>query len=226
MIRWPFRLAAAATVVAGMADHTRAHQAAESALILTLMAGVLARAPERSGRDTALLVGALAASGLGGLHIATATHLSDPQGHPAGFRRGAAWYALAQAAYTGLLWRRGARPHGGAWPLRAAAASVGLALLLRGDRASLPALSGYGTLLSGMALLAADPRLAPAAGRHLRRGGWLFVASDLLILVRRFLLRGRLDRALTEGLMLALYAAAQRHLVDGLLQLTRQEQEG
>ncbi|WP_221089426.1 lysoplasmalogenase family protein [Deinococcus aquaedulcis] len=225
MSRWPFRLGAAATVAAGMADHARAHQTAETSLILALMTEVLAQAPARSRTDTALLLGALGASGLGGLHIATATHLPDPQGYPAGFRRGAAWYALAQTAYLGLLWRHGARPHAGAWPLRLGAAGLGLGLLLRHDRASLPTLSGYGTLLSGMALLAADPRLAPAAGRALRVGGWLFVASDLLILVRRYLLRGRLSRALAEGLMLALYASAQRRLMDGLLELTRQQQE-
>ncbi|MVN87331.1 hypothetical protein GO986_11175 [Deinococcus sp. HMF7620] len=224
MTSWPFRLSAAATVAAGALDNPRAHQAAEVSLILTLAAEVLARAPERHPRDTALLLGALGASGLGGFQIATATHLPDPQGHPAGFQRGAAWYALAQALYIGLLWGRGARPHTGHWPLRGAAAGVGLALLWRHDRASLPVLSGYGALLSLMALLAADPRLPPEASRHLRAGGWMFVASDLLILVRRYLRRGSLSRALTEALMLSLYAAAQRRLVDGLLTLTRQEQ--
>lgn len=219
-----FRVAAGATILAGMLGRTRAHQLAEGTMIATLAAEVARHAPRREARDTLTLLLALGAAALGGVTIAGSTHQPHTRGNPRAFRGGAAWYALAQLLTVTLLWRRGARPHAGGWPARAAGLLLGAGLLIRHDPESLPLLSGYGALLNLMALLAADPhvtRTHPDAARLLRRGGWMFIASDLLILVRRFLLRDRLSRALTEGLMLALYAAAQRNLTRGLLRLTR-----
>lgn len=219
-----FRAAATATVLAGMLDRPRPHQIAEATLIATLAAEVARKEPGRDARDTLTLLLSLGAAALGGVTIARSTHQPDPHGNPGAFRGGAAWYALAQLLTVTLLWRRGARPHTGHWPARGAGLLLGAGLLIRHDPGSLPVLSGYGALLNLMALLAADPRLArahPDAARLLWRGGWMFVASDLLILVRRYLLRDRLSRALTEGVMLALYAGAQRNLTRGLLLLTR-----
>ncbi|GGK94940.1 lysoplasmalogenase family protein [Deinococcus radiotolerans] len=219
-----FLFTAGATVLAGLLDRPREHQLAEAALIATLATEVARDHAARPPRDTLTLLLALGAAALGGVTIARSTHQPHPRGNPRAFRGGAAWYALAQLLTVTLLWRCGARPHAGGWPARAAGLLLGAGLLIRHDPASLPVLSGYGALLNVMALLTADPRLAhehPEAARLLRRGGWQFVASDLLILVRRSLLRGRLSRALTEGLMLALYAAAQRNLTQGLLRLTR-----
>lgn len=219
-----FRVAATATVLAGMLDRKRAHRIAETAMIATLAADVAREGTGRNARDTLSVLLSLGAAALGGVTIAGSTHQPDARGNPGAFWSGAAWYALAQLLTGTLLWRRGARLHNGHWPARGAGMLLGAGLLIRHDPASLPVLGGYGALLNLMALLAADPRLArthPDAARLLRRGGWLFVASDLLILVRRYLLRDRLSRALTEGVMLALYAGAQRNLTRGLLLLTR-----
>lgn len=215
-----FPLLAVATVLAGMADHERAHQVAEVSLIAALLAEVLNQRDTLDPADLTLLLASLSAAGTGGWFIATSTHQPDPHGMNAGFLRGVAGFSVSQAATLALLVRRGAGPHAGEWPLRGALAVAGLTLVGLRDRRNLLPLAGYGSLLSAAALLSAHPDVNRRS-QALRRGGWCFLTSDLLILLRRYLLRGRTQRALTEGAMLALYAAAQHQLVTGLLEAPR-----
>ena len=211
---------ALATVLAGMADHQRAHQVTETALIGALAAQVWQSRNDLSPTDLALLLTMLGTAAAGGWNMATSTHQPDPHGVRSGFLRGVAGFSVSQAATLALLHRSGATSHAGQWPVRALLTGVGLSLIAARDPRNVPALSGYGALLNAAALLAAHPHVNERSGR-LGRGGWFFLTSDLLILVRRYLLRGRAERAVTEGVMLALYAGAQRELVSGLLEQRR-----
>lgn len=127
--------------------------------------------------------------------------------------QGAAAFAVNQAAYQWLLWRRGARFRPGPVALRAvpfaAAAWLG--------RRHLGLVLLYGGMVTATAALAADPRLRGRGLAGLAVGGDLFLLSDSLILVR-MLLPSR-DSGLARGLDVAVagtYVTAQRLLVDGL----------
>ena len=72
-------------------------------------------------------------------------------------------------------------------------------------------ISGYGALLGTMAATA-----MAAPDRDLARGGALFLASDSMIMLRQLFLRQPVSRGAAEAFVLANYALAQRHLVDGL----------
>lgn len=131
--------------------------------------------------------------------------------------RGAASFAVMQAAYASLLYRYGARP-----TLRTAAPRLGSgvvagALLATRARPVAPALSAYGLTLSTMSTLAA----APPMSRRIAVGGVVFLASDGLVTLRRCVLRGTRARALSEGIILATYALAQVLLVEGMIAQTR-----
>ncbi|MDO5513286.1 lysoplasmalogenase family protein, partial [Corynebacterium sp.] len=129
---------------------------------------------------------------------------------PDSLRPGAAAFAVNQAAYQWLLWRRGARFRPGTVGLRA----VPFAAAAWFGRGHLDVVLLYGGMVTATSALAADPELR---ARGLAAGGNLFLLSDSLIL-GRMLLPDR-DSALGRGLDVAVavtYVAAQRLLVDGL----------
>lgn len=221
-------IASAATILAGYRDQQRAHQLTESGMMLALQAGLLRRSGQQDPVDTVLLgLGTLAAT-LGGWNIATASHLSDPRGNDAGFLRGVACFSVTQLCYIAVLGRHGARVRPGTLLPRALAGGVGLGLIAWKDPQKLPMLGGYGGLLLTMASLAADPalqgKLDNRSASALNAGGWLFLGSDALIMLRRLVLQDPAVRNATEAVMLAAYAAAQRLLMDGMQELSRWEE--
>ncbi|MDO5668508.1 MAG: lysoplasmalogenase family protein [Corynebacterium sp.] len=131
---------------------------------------------------------------------------------PGGLRAGASAFAVNQAAYQWLLWRRGARFRMAPVVLRA----VPFAAATWFGRGHLSLVAIYGGMVTATSALAADPAMR---GRGLALGGNLFLLSDSLILLR-LLLRSEGSRSIARGLDLAValtYVLAQRMLVDGLV---------
>ncbi|MFF0493802.1 lysoplasmalogenase [Nocardia sp. NPDC004068] len=220
----PFRaayVAAAAVTVAGaVAGRDRWQWAAKPLLMPLLAADALHGGRGLAPADRGLLLGSLAAATIGDVL------LIDPDDD----RRliaGASSFAVAQTGYAALWWRRGARPRGAVLGPRLAA-WLGAAALLRAKAPNLVVpLSAYGLTLGAAAVLASDPALAPGAkvvagtavpGRDPRSrlglGALLFTVSDGTIVLRRLFARGERARRVSEGAVLATYAAAQYLLTD------------
>ena len=140
---------------------------------------------------------------------------------------GASSFAVMQTGYSVLWWRHGGRPRPEIAVPRMLA-WLGAAALMWVEAPTVAApLTAYGATLGSAAVLASDPRLAPGAKTiaglnipstdprsRLGLGALLFTVSDGLIVLRRLFARSARSRRVTEGVILATYAAAQYLLVD------------
>lgn len=219
----PFRAAyaaAAAVTVFGAVTGRDRWQWAAKPLLMPLLAADARYGGDLAPADRALLLGSLGAATVGDVL------LIDPDDD----RRlvaGASSFAIMQAGYAALWWRRGARPRAAvAVPRLLAWAGAGVLLRWRAPNLAVP-LTAYGATLGSAAVLASDPALAPGAktvagvnvpGRSARSrlglGALLFTVSDGLIVLRRLFARGERSRRITEGAILSTYAAAQYLLTD------------
>ena len=141
----------------------------------------------------------------------TSGRAGDPGRRRVLMRWGAAAFAVQQAGLIRLLLADGARPR----PAPAGVAGATLAALAvldaKGEGAPDPVLTAYGVLLGSMSALATS-----SGRRSLVWGGGLFLLSDATILVGEHLVKGRRQRAVVSGTILATYAAALALLVHGL----------
>ena len=184
--------------------------------LMPLLAGtVLARGQRKA---TATVVAGLAAGWVGDIILMGADGRSDDSRTRArNLNRGSAAFALNQVAYIAELWRAGHRPRKSTVALRAPVLASGVVTAATGAPAALPAAVGYGSMLAGTSVLAADEGETTPLGL----GGNLFVLSDGLILARQAFLTGekpvvRVLDGLVDGLVMATYVAAQLLLVEGL----------
>ncbi|MEV6319759.1 lysoplasmalogenase [Nocardia sp. NPDC051787] len=215
-----FLVAAAVTVYGAVTGREKAQWIAKPLLMPLLAADVATQGTELPPTDRKVLIGSLGAATVGDIL------LIDPDDD----RRliaGASAFAVMQAGYSALWWRKGGRPTAGAVVPRVAA-WLGAIGLLRANAPSVAApLAAYGVTLGTAAVLASDPALAPAAKNiagvnvpgadprsRLGLGALLFTVSDGLIVLRRLFARGERARRVTEGVILATYAAAQYLLAD------------
>lgn len=220
----PFRagfLAAAAVTVFGAVTGREKLQWVAKPLMMPLLAADVATAGGgMEPADRTILLGSLGAATVGDVLLI----------EPDNDRRlvtGASSFAVMQAGYATLWWRHGARPRPGV-ALPRLATWLGAAGLLRMRARTVAApLTAYGATLGTAATLASDPGLAPGgktiAGvtvpgadprSRLGVGAQLFTLSDGLIVVRRIFVRNERARRITEGIILATYAAAQYLLAD------------
>ncbi|MGY2009026.1 lysoplasmalogenase [Nocardia gipuzkoensis] len=220
----PFRagyLAAAAVAVYGaVTGREKAQWMAKPLLMPLLAADVATEGRELPSIERTVLIGSLGAATVGDIL------LIDPDDD----RRliaGASSFAVMQAGYSTLWWRMGGRPTA-AVALPRVAAWLGAAGLLRSKAPSVATpLTAYGVTLGTAAVLASDPALAPVTKKvagvnvpgtdprsRLGLGALLFTVSDGLIVLRRLFARGQRARRVTEGVILATYAAAQYLLAD------------
>ncbi|MGQ4597120.1 lysoplasmalogenase family protein [Nocardia sp. R6R-6] len=215
-----FLVAAAVTVCGAVTGRKRAQWIAKPLLMPLLAADVATQGTVLPPADRAVLIGSLGAATVGDIL------LIDPDDD----RRliaGASSFAVMQAGYSALWWRMGGRPTGAAVVPRVAAwlAAIGL-LRVKAPSVAAP-LAAYGVTLGAAAALASDPALAPAAKNlagvnipgadprsRLGLGALLFTVSDGLVVLRRLFARGERARRVTEGVILATYAAAQYLLAD------------
>ncbi|MFD6155020.1 lysoplasmalogenase [Nocardia sp. NPDC060256] len=222
-MRWfraGFLAAATVTVYAAVIGRETVQWIAKPLLMPLLAADVVSSGTDIDPTDRAVLLGSLGAATLGDIL------LIDPDND----RRliaGASSFAVMQAGYSALWLRKGARPRAevalprlGAW--------LGAAALLRAKAPAVAApLTAYGATLSIAGVLASDPALAPGAKSiagvnipntdprsRLGIGALLFTISDGLIVLRRLFAHTERTRRLTEGVILATYAAAQSLLAD------------
>ncbi|WP_040784513.1 lysoplasmalogenase [Nocardia pneumoniae] len=215
-----FLVAAAVTVYGAVTGREKAQWIAKPLLMPLLAADVATQGAELPHTDRTVLIGSLGAATVGDIL------LIDPDDD----RRliaGASSFAVMQAGYSALWWRNGGRPTSAAVVPRVAA-WLGAIGLLRAKAPSVAApLAAYGVTLGTAAVLASDPALAPAAKNlagvnvpgadprsRLGLGALLFTVSDGLIVLRRLFARGERSRRMTEGVILATYAAAQYLLAD------------
>ncbi|MBF6218956.1 lysoplasmalogenase [Nocardia abscessus] len=220
----PFRAgylaAAAVTVYGAVTGREKAQWMAKPLLMPLLAADVATEGRELPSIERTVLIGSLGAATVGDIL------LIDPDDD----RRliaGASSFAVMQAGYSTLWWRMGGRPTA-AVTLPRVAAWLGAAGLLRSKAPSVATpLTAYGVTLGTAAVLASDPALAPATKNvagvnvpgtdprsRLGLGALLFTVSDGLIVLRRLFARGQRARRVTEGVILATYAAAQYLLAD------------
>ncbi|MFB8281937.1 lysoplasmalogenase [Nocardia colli] len=220
LFRAGFLAAAAATVFAGVTGREKVQWVAKPLMMPLLAADVVTEGTGIAHTDRAVLLGSLGAATLGDIL------LIDPDND----RRliaGASSFAVMQAGYSALWLRKGARPHAevavprlGAW--------LGAAALLRAKAPTVAVpLTAYGATLGTAGVLVSDPALAPGAKSvagvnipnadprsRLGLGALLFTVSDGLIVLRRLFARTDRTRRVTEGIILATYAAAQFLLAD------------
>lgn len=219
-----FGAAAVATVGGAVAGSERVQHFAKPLIAPALAVGAYRRA---RGTDRNLLLGGLGAATLGDVL------LIDPD-DDSKLVRGAASFAVMQAAYTTLLLRHNARPTAPAVVPRVVGWLVAAGLVRARSRAVALPLSAYGVTLATATTLASDPALAPDSRTvgglvvptadprsGLALGALLFTVSDGLIVFRRLFLRGDAARRISEGAILATYAAAQYFLVEGMSDLDR-----
>lgn len=210
-----FVVATVATVVGAATGAERVHRYAKPLIVPSLVVGL--------PKPASTLGVALAAATVGDVL------LIDPDDDDR-ILRGAAAFAVMQGCFCALLIRRGATVSVANAVPRLAGWASAATLLARLSPSVAPGLAGYGLSLAAMSTLAADPALAPSSATcagvvipdadprsRLAVGGILFTVSDALIVVRRLFLRSETTRRVTEGAILATYAAAQSLLVEGLL---------
>ncbi|MEU7630342.1 lysoplasmalogenase [Nocardia sp. NPDC049220] len=219
-LRAAFLAAAAITVYGAVTGREKAQWFAKPLLMPLLAADVATEGNSLTPADRTILIGSLGAATVGDIL------LIDPDDD----RRliaGASSFAVMQVGYATLWWRMGGRPTAEVVVPRMAA-WLGGAGLLRAKAPSVAApLTAYGVTLGTAAVLASDPALAPAARNlagvnvpgtdprsRLGLGALLFTVSDGLIVLRRLFARGERARRVTEGAILATYAAAQYLLTD------------
>lgn len=227
-----FAAAGAATVAGAVLGIERLQQVAKPLIAPALGVRVLRRRADLGPVDTALLLGALAAATVGDVFMI------DPDDDKR-LTRGATSFAVMQAGYSTVLACHGARPTRAALIPRLASWAGAAGLLHSRAPEVARTLAAYGLVLGTTSTLSADPALAPEAstvggvavpsadGRiRLALGGLLFTGSDGLIVVRKLFLRGKTVRAVSEGLVLGTYAAAQLLLVEGMLASGREKARG
>ncbi|WP_278261836.1 lysoplasmalogenase [Nocardia sp. AG03] len=214
-LRVGYLTAAAVTVFGAVTGRERLQWVAKPLLMPLLAADAVTSGNELDPAERRILLGALAAATVGDVL------LIDPDDD----RRliaGASSFAVMQTGYSLLWWRRGARPRAEIAAPRVLA-WLGAAGLLRAKAPNLALpLSAYGATLGTAATLASDPALAPGAkniaGLNIPDadprsrygvGALLFTVSDGLIVLRRLFAREERTRRVTEGVILATYAAAQ-----------------
>ncbi|MFC4374148.1 lysoplasmalogenase family protein [Nocardia halotolerans] len=214
-LRAGYLVAAAVTIFGAVTGRERLQWVAKPLLMPLLAADTVTGGAELDPVDRRLLLGSLAAATVGDVL------LIDPDDD----RRlvaGASSFAVMQTGYSLLWWRRGARPRAQIVAPRVFA-WAGAAGLLRAKAPALAVpLTAYGATLGTAAALASDPGLAPeaknVAGLNIPNGdprsryglgALLFTVSDGLIVLRRLFARDDRTRRLSEGAILATYAAAQ-----------------
>ncbi|WP_433762516.1 lysoplasmalogenase [Nocardia sp. CA-135398] len=220
----PFRagfvVAAALTVYGAVTGRDKLQWVAKPLLMPLLAADV---ATDRTVSDPVgrtVLLGSLGAATIGDVLLI----------EPDNDRRliaGASSFAVMQTGYSVLWWRRGGRPRPEI-AIPRLLAWLGAAALMRTGAPTVAApLTAYGATLGSAAVLASDPGLAPGAKNiaglnipnsdprsRLGLGALLFTVSDGLIVLRRLFARSARSRRVTEGVILATYAAAQYLLAD------------
>ncbi|MFD3595792.1 lysoplasmalogenase [Nocardia sp. NPDC058640] len=213
-LRAAYVTAAAVTVFGAVTGRDRLQWVAKPLLMPLLAADSVANG-DLVPTERTILLGSLAAATVGDVL------LLDPDDD----RRliaGASSFAVMQTGYSILWWQRGARPRPDIAVPRVVA-WLGVAALLRAKAPNLALpLTTYGATLGTAATLASDPTLAPDAktfaGVNIPNadprsrygvGALLFTISDALIVARRLFARTDRTRRLTEGTILATYAAAQ-----------------
>lgn len=214
-------LAAAALTVAGAVTGRERWQWLGKPLMMPLLAADVATAgTDIDPGERTVLLAALGSATVGDVL------LIDPD-DDSRLVAGASAFGVMQSCYAALWWRRGARPTA-AVAVPRLLAWAGAAGLLRAEAPAVAApLTGYGLALGAAGVLASDPDLAPhsptVAGlalpdqdprSRLGVGALLFTISDGLIVLRRLFVRGERGRRVTEGVILATYAAAQYLLAD------------
>ncbi|WP_245672582.1 lysoplasmalogenase [Nocardia anaemiae] len=220
----PFRagfIAAAAVTVYGAVTGRDKVQWVAKPLLMPLLAADVAT--DRTVSDPVgrtVLLGSLGAATIGDVLLI----------EPDNDRRliaGASSFAVMQTGYSVLWWRQGGRPRPEIAVPRLLA-WLGAAALMRVKAPTVAAaLTAYGATLGSAAVLASDPGLAPGAKNiaglnipnadprsRLGLGALLFTVSDGLIVLRRLFARSERSRRVTEGVVLATYAAAQYLLAD------------
>ena len=216
-LRTAYLAAGAVSVVAAAAGRRgdRLTRIVKPTLMPLLAGTVLARGQRKA---TATVVAGLAAGWVGDIILMGADGRSDDSRTRArNLNRGSAAFALNQVAYIAELSRAGHRPRKSTVALRAPVLASGVVTAATGAPAALPAAVGYGSLLAGTSVLAAEEGETTPLGL----GGNLFVLSDGLILARQAFLTGekpvvRVLDGLVDGLVMATYVAAQLLLVEGL----------
>ncbi|MFD5868554.1 lysoplasmalogenase [Corynebacterium sp. NPDC060344] len=209
--------AALVNVVSSALGAEKPRKASKTLLMPLLAASVVRRRHETRPAVTAGLLVGLAGGWLGDLVLMPRKN---------DLNKGAAAFAVNQAAYITMLHDAGARPNRfrslARYPLWAA--SVAGSALTRPDL--LPAAAGYGFLLSTTSMLGDDSRLVDGLGEGdprfgIGHGGNLFLVSDALLMLRALVgEEGVVGKLLDAGVM-DTYTAAQLLLVDGILELGR-----
>ncbi|MFE1595374.1 lysoplasmalogenase [Nocardia sp. NPDC058705] len=218
-LRAAYSVAAAVTVFGAVTGRDRLQWVAKP-LLMPLLAADTVTSGDLAPDERRLLLGSLAAATVGDVL------LLDPDNDHR-LIAGASSFAVMQTGYSVLWWKRGARPRPEI-ALPRVAAWIGAAALLRAKAPNLTLpLTAYGATLGTAATLASDPALAPdaknIAGLNIPTadpssrygiGALLFTISDGLIVLRRLFARDDRTRRVTEGVILATYAAAQYFLTD------------
>ncbi|MGY4098390.1 lysoplasmalogenase [Nocardia sp. R16R-3T] len=219
-LRAAFLAAAAVTVYGAVTGRDRVQWVAKPLLMPLLAADVATDRAVSDPVDRMVLLGSLGAATIGDVLLI----------EPDKDRRliaGASSFAVMQTGYSVLWWRRGGRPRAQIAVPRVLAWLAAAALMRLEAPTVAAALTAYGATLGSAAVLASDPGLAPGAKKlaglnipstdprsRLGLGALLFTVSDGLIVLRRLFARSEHSRRVTEGIILATYAAAQYLLVD------------
>jgi uncharacterized membrane protein YhhN len=144
---------------------------------------------------------------------------------PAHFKLGAAAFAAGHASYVAGMWSQraparlpGPRGIAGLWTITSPLLALFAA---REDRSLGAGVLGYSVTLAGMVAASTqlDPSLPPSSRRLTQAGAALFMASDTLLGVRRFVLRRGSSR--TESVVMATYTAGQLLLAEGAARAAR-----
>jgi len=219
-LRLGYLAAAAVTVYGAATGRDKLQWLAKPLLMPLLAADVVTSGVDIEPTERTMLLASLGAATVGDVL------LIDPDDD----RRlvaGASAFAVMQAGYAGLWWRRGARP-GKAITVQRVAAWLGAAVLMQVKTPTIATpLTAYGATLATAGVLASDPELAPEAAiigglnvpdadprSRLALGSLLFTLSDGLIILRRVFARSTRAGRGTEAVILGTYAAAQYLLTD------------
>lgn len=222
-----FLAATAATVAVGVAGSNRALAYAKPTIVGSLQLGLLRGLRRRDVLDNALLIAGTTASMAGDCVMVVEERTGERDDSNRKLVQASQAYSLAQACYSAMLLRHGARYRVDTVIPRALAMLGGTLLVATEEARLLPWVGAVGASYAGTSALAADtqeslPADVPVdeARRGLRAGGALFMLADALVVNRRFLLTGRTARAIAEGVVLSTSAAAQLLTVEGLAKLS------
>lgn len=219
-----FIAATLAVSAAGAARWRPGVAVAKPAALAALAVGVARGARQRSSIDNVLLTAAITASAAGDYFMYREEFATGAE-KDRQIQTGATMFGLAHLSYLGLLTRHGARPTRARLLSRFGVMNEVTALLVVNAPRLLPVLGTYGATLATMAATAGDPVLTAGdpgdPTRKLSLGGITFMASDAMLMNRRYLLRGTGLRAVTEAAVLSTYFVAQMLLLDGMDSVSR-----